>query len=284
MDNRGIALDTDQADHLVALISATRDNTFALVEFADKLRSENFDAEKKKYTEAFQVFWRTNELDVKFGTIEDFAKYANAGAMLRRIRATYPKYEGSLPYSLRALYEIAKLEAHEVEICIEGRFGRDEVTEDRKKWKRKGRGPLITPTTPAKKISQWREDWRHSHGPATPEDKCVLGEITMNPGALPPDGTIAPDQKNRLLKFLEVVELGIKENPELAIKLNDSILDSLRQRTIFDAEITNQVEAAHHPTAEETPELPVPAQRQIACPQDVSSALANMLSNSSGGS
>jgi hypothetical protein len=180
MTENKIKLDEGLADKLVDLLGNIRKAGIDLAILACEIRSQYFDLEKKRYDKGFNEFWTKLEMDKKFGGLSNFTKYAKAGEGVKKIQAikVLKTYEKRLPTSIQALYEMSFLQAEEMELCFQNTYSRSEVTMDQDKWKKPTTPkPLLTPSTTAAQIKNWREKW---HNPRIkPTDKRRLEVVSI---------------------------------------------------------------------------------------------------------
>jgi hypothetical protein len=241
MDPLPIALNKDLADRIDSLLNASRSPAFELYEFAASIRRENLKLKKKRmaYSEAFVQFWRTFDMDSRFGSLSNFTKYAEAGELILRVRRDFPGHDDRLPTSLRPLYEIWQLKADELKICFEDTFRRDEVTDNREKWEASGE-PLITPTTTAAQITAWRNKWRNP-GSTLIRLPLTLAKITIDPTLLKEaDGTISEESRSAVSRICADLKQRIAElkNPAYdADTRENEVLESLDEAQLSTNEI-----------------------------------------------
>ncbi|MGJ0510526.1 MAG: hypothetical protein ACR652_26060 [Methylocystis sp.] len=227
MDPSPIALNKDLADRLVASWTSARRSVLDFAELAWEVRRSH-SHRTKGYNASFREFWRTYHMDKTFGSLPNFTKYAEAGGTILRIRKDYPDYESRLPTSLRALYEVSQLKADELAICFEDTFTRDEITEDRSKWKGgSAPKPLITPTTPAEEIRRWRQQWRKPVS-AKQQSTITLARIEVDRGAFKTGTGSIPPEIQKLVRELvsalqETVEGSRTEKFPVQIRAINSI-------------------------------------------------------------
>jgi len=179
MTENKIKLDEGLADKLVDLLGNIRKAGIDLAILASEIRSQYFSLENKRYDPSFNEFWTKLEMDKKFGGLSNFTKYAKAGEAVKKIQAVkvLKRYEKRLPTSIQALYEMSFLSIEEMELCFQKTYSRSEVTMDQDKWKPKSQKPLLTPSTTAAQIKNWREKW---HNPRIkPTDKRRLEVVSI---------------------------------------------------------------------------------------------------------
>ena len=148
---------------VTALLGTIRKNIVELATMAATVRNQYLSGSGKSYEPEFHQFWKTYSMENKFGSLSTFAKYANIGDAIEKVRARYERYQDRLPTTMTALYEFSQLEDDELELCLEDHWVRTEITSDKDKWKRKGRKPIpvISPSATAAAIRTWRTHWRN---------------------------------------------------------------------------------------------------------------------------
>ena len=139
MSNNLIALDQALADKFTALLGTIRKNIVELATTAATVRNQYLSGSGKSYEPEFHQFWKIYSMENKFGSLSTFAKYANIGDAIEKVRARYERYQDRLPTTMTALYEFSQLLDDELELCLEDHWVRTEITPDRERWKRKGR-------------------------------------------------------------------------------------------------------------------------------------------------
>jgi hypothetical protein len=186
MTNNKIALDQALAEKFTALLGTIRKNIVELATTAATVRNQYLSGSGKSYEPAFHQFWKTYSMENKFGSLSTFAKYANIGDAVEKVRARYEKYQDRLPTTMTALYEFSQLEDDELELCLDDHWVRTEITPDREKWKRKGRkpAPIINPSATAAAIRTWRTHWRNPKQPPTDKRRIALAEIKIHSALL----------------------------------------------------------------------------------------------------
>lgn len=181
MASNTIALDKALAVKIDTLISTIRSSTVELATIASEIRNQNFDIATNRYDQEFQKFWKSYDMEKKFGSMATFTKYAKIGDALDKVRAQYDKYEKRLPTTMGALYEFSQLLPEEMELCLQDTYTRTEVTADRDKWKKgKNPKPLITPATTEAAIRNWRKNWREPKQPVTDKRRLPLADIKLH--------------------------------------------------------------------------------------------------------
>jgi FtsZ-binding cell division protein ZapB len=218
-----IALDKALADKLTELKATERTAATASALFAATIRNQYMDASGKKYAPEFVAFWKKFSMEKRFGSLQNFSKYANAGDAIEKVRAQFDKYEKNLPTTLTALYEFAQLTDEEMELCLETTYSRPEVTSDRTKWKSpKAPKPLITPSVTAGAIKSWRMNWRNPKAPNTDKRRLKIAEIKVH-GSLfdfkdgKPQGIISLE---KLAEITEAIKKVISDFPDTIIRLD----------------------------------------------------------------
>jgi hypothetical protein len=182
MTDNKILLDQALADQFTSLLGTARKSTVELATKAAAVRNQYLSVDGTRYAPEFHQFWKTYNMESKFGSLSTFTKYAGIGDAIEKVRARYEKYEAKLPTTMTALYEIAQLDDTELELCLEDHWGRTEITPDRGKWKRKGKkpAPLINPTVTAAVIKAWRKKWRNPQQPPTDKRRVSLAQIKIH--------------------------------------------------------------------------------------------------------
>jgi hypothetical protein len=176
-----IELNKSLADKICKLIDDVRTSVIELAKLAAEIRSQHFDIEAGKYDAKFNTFWKNQSMETRFGKLQNFTKYALAGEAIDLVKAQFPEHEKQLPITLAALYEVSQLSKDEMELCLQDKYRRTELTLDRSKWsKPKKPSPLINPTVAASEIKSWRNNWRDPKQPNTDKRRLPLAEIKLH--------------------------------------------------------------------------------------------------------
>ena len=220
VDNK-IALDQALADKFTALLGTIRKSTVELATTAATVRNQCLSADGKRYDADFYKFWKTFDMEKKFGSLSTFSKYAGIGDAIEKVRARYEQYQDRLPTTMTALYEFSQLEDYELELCLEDHWTRTEITADSGKWKRKGRrpAPIINPSATAAAIRTWRTHWRNPKQPPTDKRRLALAEIKIHSALF----DFKNGQHSDLISKEQVIEIA-EALKELMKKFDGSIV------------------------------------------------------------
>ena len=221
-----VLLDAKLKNNFQELFKAVKKNTIALAKQAFQIHSEHYSRTDRKYDKDFEAWWEAQRLDQIFGSRDNWTKWYRAGEAIEKVHAQFEKYDGRLPKTRDALYEIALLQPDELRLCLENRFTRTSVTQDEAGWKRpKEPQPVINSGATAGSIRSWRKNWREPRQPRTDKRTLPLVTIQMHSSLYDfgkyghPTGEIAPGQvveiNQKIIDLLKPLDAFVRVNSKL---------------------------------------------------------------------
>ena len=231
-----IGLGPELADEFKLHFDQQREGAIQLCLLAAAVRNEYLDEKGRRYTAAFEKWWKAHSLDGLFKNRNNFAKYAEAGDAIEKVEARFRTKRSQLPVSMSALYEIAKLSDDELVLCLEHTYSRKEITEvDPKNWKGGKTKPLIHPSVTASEIKNWREKWRNPPKKKDEKRTVQLLEISIHGSIYNVDanglqtGKIKAEEIQNAVTMISAIFSGKDET--ILVKSNlDKILEGIEKR------------------------------------------------------
>jgi len=278
MSENTIRLNKDLADQICKLVDDARSSVVTLANLAADIRNQYFDIESGKYDGRFNNFWNSYSMESRFGKLQNFTKYALAGEAINKVKAQFEQHEKKLPMTLAALYEVSLLTLDELELCLQDKYRRTEVTLDRSKWtKPKKPSPLITPSVTASEIKSWRKNWRNPTQPNTDKRRLPLAEMKLHGSFFDfKDGKHTGAVSKE--KVIEIVELLMNLKNSID---EDIVRFDIHDASLFEGYETRQVQSIEKArlaaetqakkAAEDAKKKSANTTKQFALPSDISS-------------
>ena len=141
-----IALNQALADQLNGLLKKENEARVELARVASDIRRQYLKDNGTKYAPEFTAFWKEFQMEVTFGKLPQFTKYASAGDLIQRVEQQHPEYAELLPGSIKPLYALSQLKEDELPEFLASRSqeqqGKAPVSEaDVKAWLKKKENP-----------------------------------------------------------------------------------------------------------------------------------------------